>query len=161
VDEGLHADSVAAIIFTPGGQYLLQQREDRKGVDFPGMWGLFGGSVEPGESREGAIARELLEELELTVSFPVLFADLVFDERSYGGWYCRRTYFEVRLEDAAVHRLALREGRGMSLFHLQTAAALGSKLIPFDACALLMHARRDESRATRPTLDSRGKEEIS
>lgn len=143
-----HADSVAAVIFTWDGQYLLQQREARKGVDFPGMWGLFGGSVDPGESREGAIARELLEELGLAVASPAIFANLVFDERPRGGWHCRRTYFEIEIEDSEVSRLTLHEGQAMSLFQIQNAAALGPKLIPYDACALLMHARRDESRAT-------------
>lgn len=54
--------SVSAIIFSPRGQLLLQQRGDG------GQWGLPGGSVEVGESVIDALRREVLEETGLTVS---------------------------------------------------------------------------------------------
>lgn len=42
------------------GRFLLQQRG--KDGDFAGYWGQFGGGVEPGETREAAVQRELEEE---------------------------------------------------------------------------------------------------
>lgn len=43
-------------------QILLFRRSRRPGVVFPGLWGLPGGKVEPGESHLVAVARELAEE---------------------------------------------------------------------------------------------------
>jgi 8-oxo-dGTP pyrophosphatase MutT (NUDIX family) len=154
------ADSVAAIIVAPGGRYLLQHREARDGIDFPGMWGLFGGSYESNETAEDALRRELCEELGLTVSSANPFATLVFDERPYGGWYCRRTYFELPVTEEALRALDLREGDAMTLMSLSEAASLGRLLIPFDACALLMHDRREVSKATRPRTADAGKDGV-
>ena len=51
---------VSAVIRTPGG-LLLQRRDDN------GLWGLPGGSVEPGESVSEALVREVREETGLEV----------------------------------------------------------------------------------------------
>ena len=43
---------------------LMQLRDDKEGIAFPGKWGFFGGGIEPGESPEGvAPGAELLEEV--------------------------------------------------------------------------------------------------
>lgn len=47
------------------GGYLLQLRDDKEGIWFPGMWGTFGGSLDPGELPAEAMLRELKEELAL------------------------------------------------------------------------------------------------
>src|SRR5437867_3266053 len=52
---------VSAIILTPEG-VLLQRRSDN------GLWGLPGGSVEPGESVSEALVREVMEETGLEVA---------------------------------------------------------------------------------------------
>ncbi len=52
---------VSAIILTPDG-VLLQRRSDN------GLWGLPGGSVEPGESVSEALVREVREETGLEVA---------------------------------------------------------------------------------------------
>lgn len=54
--------SVSAVIFDRRGRLLLQQRADG------GQWGLPGGSVEIGESVEGAVRREVREETGLEVA---------------------------------------------------------------------------------------------
>lgn len=41
----------------------MQLRDDIPGIFYPGHWALFGGHLEPGESTDTAIARELLEEI--------------------------------------------------------------------------------------------------
>ena len=51
---------VSAVILGPAG-VLLQQRDDN------GLWGLPGGSVEPGESVTEAVVREVREEIGLDV----------------------------------------------------------------------------------------------
>ncbi len=66
--EGKRRKSVGAFIFTPQGRLLLQHRDDVPGIMHPGMISTFGGTVEPGESIEEALERELMEEIELDVT---------------------------------------------------------------------------------------------
>jgi 8-oxo-dGTP diphosphatase len=55
--------TATAILVDAGGSYLLQHRDDKRGIDNPGMWGSFGGRIEPYESAEDGFLRELEEEL--------------------------------------------------------------------------------------------------
>jgi 8-oxo-dGTP pyrophosphatase MutT (NUDIX family) len=54
---------VALAMVEKDGQWLLQLRDDLDWIAAPGCWGLFGGHLEPGESPEVALRRELLEEI--------------------------------------------------------------------------------------------------
>ena len=51
----------AAVIEKPDGTFLLAQRP--VGKVYPGFWEFPGGKIEPGESPEQAIVREVREEL--------------------------------------------------------------------------------------------------
>ncbi|MEB3357701.1 MAG: NUDIX hydrolase [Synechococcales bacterium] len=54
---------VAIAILYQNNQFLMQLRDDIPGIVYPGHWGFFGGHVEPGETPEEAVQRELLEEI--------------------------------------------------------------------------------------------------
>ncbi len=54
---------VAIAILHRDQKFLLQLRENRPQIPYPGYWGLFGGHLDPGETPEAAIQRELLEEI--------------------------------------------------------------------------------------------------
>ena len=54
---------VALAMLERQGQWLLQLRDDIPGIAAPGCWGLFGGHLDPGESPDQALRRELLEEI--------------------------------------------------------------------------------------------------
>ncbi len=55
---------VAAVIRDRSGRYLLARR--RPGAHLAGLWEFPGGAVEPGETAEDALVRELGEELGVT-----------------------------------------------------------------------------------------------
>lgn len=54
---------VAIAILYRDGQFLLQLRDNIPGIYYPGHWGFFGGHIEPYESPQEALKRELLEEI--------------------------------------------------------------------------------------------------
>lgn len=57
---------VAAALIDEDGKCLLQQRPE--GKPMAGLWEFPGGKLEDGESAEGALARELTEELGIMVA---------------------------------------------------------------------------------------------
>jgi 8-oxo-dGTP diphosphatase len=54
---------IAVAMLERQGQWLLQLRDDIPGIVHPGTWGLFGGHLDPGETPEQAVRRELVEEI--------------------------------------------------------------------------------------------------
>lgn len=54
---------VAIAILHHQGQFLMQLRDDLPTILYPGHWALFGGHLEPGESLDAAMGRELQEEI--------------------------------------------------------------------------------------------------
>jgi 8-oxo-dGTP diphosphatase len=65
---------VAAVVDNGGGLVLVSRRPP--GSHMAGLWEFPGGGVEAGEAAEGALARELVEELgvEVEVGSPLTFA---------------------------------------------------------------------------------------
>lgn len=55
--------SVAIAIIYQDGKYLMQLRDDIPTIAYPGVWGFFGGHIEPEEEPEIALKRELVEEI--------------------------------------------------------------------------------------------------
>ena len=57
------AVEVALAMLQRDGRWLIQLRDESPTIVAPGCWGLFGGHLEPGETPEQALRRELLEEI--------------------------------------------------------------------------------------------------
>lgn len=74
---------VAAALVDQDGRILLQQRP--AGKELAGLWEFPGGKIEPGESPEAALIRELAEELGISVSTaclaPATFASAPLGDR--------------------------------------------------------------------------------
>lgn len=67
-------ENVHAILLVDG-MYALQLRDEHLEVA-PGMWGLFGGHIEIGETTERALRREIQEELEIDIGAVAHFVDI-------------------------------------------------------------------------------------
>ncbi|MEO0834695.1 MAG: NUDIX domain-containing protein [Cyanobacteria bacterium J06642_3] len=65
--------SIAVAIIYQDGKYLMQLRDDVPHIIHPGVWGFFGGHLEPGEEPEAGLKRELIEEINYHVEQVTLF----------------------------------------------------------------------------------------
>ncbi|MGB5711859.1 MAG: NUDIX domain-containing protein [Waterburya sp.] len=65
--------SVAVAIIHQEGKYLMQLRDDIPNIAYPGVWGFFGGHIEPEEEPEAALKRELIEEINYRVKQLTIF----------------------------------------------------------------------------------------
>ncbi|MHB0982120.1 MAG: Nudix family hydrolase [Thiobacillus sp.] len=80
----------AAVLTQPDGRVLLAQRPS--GKPYAGYWEFPGGKVEPGESLEAALARELHEELGIVVTRACRWITRVFE---YPHATVRLNFFRV------------------------------------------------------------------
>ncbi|MDB9536644.1 NUDIX hydrolase [Dolichospermum planctonicum CS-1226] len=55
--------NVAVAILYRENKFLMQLRDNIPNIIAPGCWALFGGHIEPGETPEIAVQREVLEEI--------------------------------------------------------------------------------------------------
>lgn len=137
-------NAVAAILLTPDFQYLLQLRDRKGGIFFPGLWGCFGGGVDAEDAGvESALARELREELgiELAGASVSYFTNSTFDMSFCGVGVIYRRYYEVQLKDTHLRNLRLGEGSGFRLFSLRDLLSRPD-IVPYDAFALWLHCNR-------------------
>jgi 8-oxo-dGTP diphosphatase len=95
---------VAAALTDVDGRVMMQRRP--AGKAHAGLWEFPGGKIEPGESPEVALVRELVEELGISVVAADL-APLAFATAPAGGrslllllYVCKRWHGEVRALEA-------------------------------------------------------------
>ena len=133
------ADAAAAVIVLDDARYLLQLRDQKPGIFYPGHWGLFGGAIDPGETPEAALRRELREEIGLDIDDPRPLTEFTFTFGRYGRIY--RHFFVVSIEAGTLRKLILREGRAMQAF---TAADIltQARVVPYDSFAIWLHTSR-------------------
>lgn len=84
---------VACALVDPDGRVLIAQRPE--GKQLAGLWEFPGGKVEPGETPEEAVVRELKEELDIETKVACL-APLTFASHSYEGFHLLMPLFVCR-----------------------------------------------------------------
>ena len=89
------------------GHFLMQLRDDFPHIIYPGVWGFFGGHIEPGEAADVGVRRELMEELAYVPPQLHLFLDEADD-------HVRRYYYYGELT-VPLSELELNEGQDMAL----------------------------------------------
>lgn len=83
----------AVVLVDPDGRVLLAQRPD--GKDMAGLWEFPGGKIEPGETPEAALIRELQEELGID-TWESCLAPLTFASHTYSGFHLLMPVFICR-----------------------------------------------------------------
>ena len=134
-------DAVAALIVLQGGRYVMQLRDDRPDIIYPGHWACFGGAMRPGEDPMQALRRELKEELEFELQQAAEFARFVFDVSAGGCGTFSRIYFEVSATLEETERFVLHEGAALRMFEVE-ALLHYERIAPHDAFAVWLHASR-------------------
>lgn len=95
----------AAILFRGDRVLITRRPEDKR---HPGMWEFPGGKVDPGESPEEALRREIAEELGAAVAVEGLF-EVVHFRYEWGAVLILA--YTCRLLTAALHNLGVAEHR--------------------------------------------------
>lgn len=83
----------AAALINSAGRVLIAQRPQHKQLG--GLWEFPGGKVEPGESPEQALVRELREELDVTVETNAL-TPFAFASHAYEDFHLLMPLYVVR-----------------------------------------------------------------
>jgi 8-oxo-dGTP pyrophosphatase MutT (NUDIX family) len=136
-------NAVAAVIVVEG-RYLLQLRDAKPDIFFPAHWGCFGGGVDPGETVEQALVRELEEELGARIGPGDMryFSRFEFGLDFAGLKPIWRIFYEIAISEAQMAGLSLGEGSDMRLFTVAEILTHQIPLTPYDAFALWMHVNR-------------------
>jgi 8-oxo-dGTP diphosphatase len=91
---------VAAVaLIDPDGRVLLAQRPEGKSM--AGLWEFPGGKVEPGETPETCLIRELHEELGIE-TWSSCLAPLTFASHTYEDWHLLMPLYACRKWDGIV-----------------------------------------------------------
>jgi 8-oxo-dGTP pyrophosphatase MutT (NUDIX family) len=143
--------AVAALLQLADGRYVMQLRDSKPEIFYPGHWGCFGGAVDAGEEPLAAMVRELAEELALAVAPAALrrFTRFTFDFGFAGDGIKLRTYYALTLPQTDLAGLALGEGADLAAFEPDTLLAM-PRVVPYDAFALWMHHARGRIAASEP-----------
>ena len=134
--------SVGAIIYDSKGKLLLQKRDLKKSIYFPGLWGVFGGACEKNESPSETIVREIYEELQISIAPPKLFITMEINSVDLGSEQRKRHFYEIYFSEEMKCNIALQEGAGYDFFNPKQLPA-ATEMVPFDLAAVTMfvHSR--------------------
>lgn len=99
---------VAIAILIQKHQFLLQLRDNIPTIAYPGYWAFFGGHIEPGETAEAGVWRELKEEIGYTPPWLKPF------ERRIGEISIRNIFYGPLT--APIDQLELNEGWDLALW---------------------------------------------
>lgn len=113
--------STTGLIVDAEGRFLLQHRDDRPDIVSPGLWGSFGGAVEPDETDEpetpdDGFLRELREELRWQPPSIALYDGFPYRSLEDGDPRRQLIYVYAAPLDVPLDRLELCEGQGMAAF---------------------------------------------
>lgn len=124
---------VLVIIRRRDGAVLMQLRDEKPDIAWPGHWSVLGGGLDPGETEREAIIREVQEEAGFTLADP-RFLTHVTDQHGSGQ---QLAVYEADMPTATPLVL----GEGQELRFLTTAERENLKIPPYVQELLGEHTR--------------------
>lgn len=148
------AEIAVGLIVADDGRLLLQHRDANPEITSAGLWGFFGGHIEPGESASAAFLREMHEELGWRPRHFEHYLTRDIEYRSGEPGYSRDVAFTSHVFaahlDVPLDRLTLGEGQAMALF---APDALPEAMVPGLAGVIEEFARTDAYRRVKRDWD--------
>ncbi len=135
------SNAVVGLIVCDDGRYLMQLRSQKPSIFYPGHWGLFGGAVDPGETADAALSRELREELGVEGLNASYFTEFTFDFDFCGHGRVWRRYYRIEVTTSSVRDMVLGEGNDLRAFKAAEILT-GHRVVPYDAFAIWLDATR-------------------
>lgn len=131
---------VSAMLWMTDGRYLLQLRDDKPGLPLRDHWAMFGGHVEPDESPDDALPREIEEELAFRPREIRWYHETLSVLPRRKARVIRKVFYIVPITESDVASMVQHEGADMRLFTIAEMLALPN-IAPWDLSVMMMHAR--------------------
>ena len=100
---------ISQVIILSDNRYLIQLRDFKPNIIYPGHWGFFAGHWETGETAEAAMRRELQEELRLQPQNLNFLGSFIIDGN-------RRIHAHKCQQNNGLESLTLQEGQEIGAF---------------------------------------------
>ncbi len=131
--------SSCGVVLTVNKTNLIFQLRDKKNsIFYPGMIGLFGGSIENNETPVHCIKREVLEEINIDIS-PSRFKKIANSDFSChnlsNGDERRRFFFHLNISEKEEKDINLNEGYGLKKFSYTELPSIHN-IVPTDLLAI-------------------------
>lgn len=134
---------VSAMLWLSDGRYLLQLRDDKPGLPLRDHWAMFGGHVEPDETPDAALPREIEEELAFRPPEFRWYHETLSVLPRRKARVIRKVFYLVPITLADVAGMVQSEGADMRLFTIAEMLALPN-VAPWDLSVMMMHAREKQ-----------------
>ena len=124
-----------AIIKDKKNNFLLQKRDNKKGIFFPNHWGLFGGAKNNNETYLSTVKREINEELGIKSKNTFFFMNLKFDMKNIINKEINRYCYISEFNDLRSLKIKLTEGEKYKIFNKKDLINFISKknlIVPYD-----------------------------
>jgi len=128
--ENLKPKSASIILLDDANRCLLFLRDNKSEIPYPNRWDLLGGQIEPGETAEQAVRREILEEIEVTLDQPTLFRIYDLPDRTEHLYWQRA--------NLAIETIPLHEGQKLQWFSAGEIRQMSEETLAFGFRELLM-----------------------
>ena len=138
-------NAVAAIIIVDKKKILLQKRDFKKNIWYPGFWGLFGGAVNKKESETSALKRELKEEINWAPKKIKFFFEQTFnfkESKKINNNFSYRKFYVVHMSNKEYKKIVLHEGKS---FKAVCFESILSKylLTPYDSFVIFLYLNKN------------------
>ena len=135
--------STTGLLVDAQGRFLLQLRDEKPGILHPGLWGSFGGRVEPYETPDDGFLREL-EELRWRPSQHELYMSAPLRTLSADDARSQLIYIYAAPIDVPLSAMTLGEGQAFNVF---APDALPENTVPALRTLIAWFAATDAYRA--------------